>query len=632
MKCHALLIGINTYHPLAPLSYARNDARAFKAALETECGFAPADITLMQCGVEGGLRAEQSHIENQLNALKLMKNMDLLIFGFWGHGFSQDGNHRYLCSISTTNTDLARTAIPLGIVNETLRQVGARNTVMILDCCQNRSIGRDSAMPELEVGAQAQYAATARDIQSHRANRNKGTATTAVLSACGEGQRAFEWPAREQGIFTAHMLDALKMGKTRLSELVDYVQEKTPLTARQEVQNAQEPFLEMKGGGDINLARHATPPPIAKTVPTNKIWWVSREGAADGPYTEDEISSMIVAGEITQESPLWHKGLGGWKAITGFAQWKGAAAPPPPPDKPSSFLSTLSPLLRETIAEARARRNEEHNKHAKACENGEARGFYNLAEIYSNSQGFRLKKAEREAKSVALFTKAYEMGDMDSCNKLGVMYDLHRGVIGTKKQREAKAIEFFSEASERGDANGFTNLGRMYEKNRGVSGTQNQRDAKAVEFYTKACEMGSATAYYNLGWMYQKGRGVSGTKTEREAKAVKYYTKACKMGSAAACNNLGCMYVEGRGAYRTTTERDTKAVEIFTIACNTGNAAACSNLGLMYEKGRGIRGIKVERHAKAEELYTKACELGLATASDRLKTLHIQYPFVYQDP
>ncbi len=476
MKCHALLIGINTYHPLAPLSYARNDATAFKAALEAECGFDSDDITLMQCGVEGGLRVERDYIKNQLDALLLLKDLDLLIFGFWGHGFSQDGNHRYLCSISTTNTDLARTAIPLGIVNETLRQVGARNTVMILDCCQNRSIGRDSALPELEAGAQAHYAAAARDIQSHCASQSKGLATTAVLSACSEGQRAFEWDSREQGIFTAHMLDALKMGKTRLSELVDYVQAKTPLTAQQEVHSAQDPFLEMKGGVDINLARYTAPLPIVKKVP-----------------------------QVLRQD---------------------------------YFLPTLSPLLLEIISKAKESEDAHVRKYAEACESGDPDGFYFLGTAYEFNEGIigvDESKYLRHKKALALYSKGCDLGDILCCQSAGMMCDESR--LGMVESDVSKAYEFYARACELGDADTCVMVGWRYMTD--CQQTKNPELAsKAVNCFLKACEMGNADGFNFLGMMYANNLGVAGTSAQRNAKAMELYAKACDMGCDAACSNL----------------------------------------------------------------------------------------------
>ncbi len=53
MKRRALLIGVNQYHLLGNLSYARQDAEAVAGALCQHCGFTEQDITLMTCQSEG---------------------------------------------------------------------------------------------------------------------------------------------------------------------------------------------------------------------------------------------------------------------------------------------------------------------------------------------------------------------------------------------------------------------------------------------------------------------------------------------------------------------------------------------------------------------------------------------------
>ena len=94
MKRRALLIGIDSYHMLGDLKYARRDAEAFASALQERCGFDPSYVTLMTCQAEGGLNAHSRYIEHALDELQKERNLDLLIVGFWGHGFAPQPGRR----------------------------------------------------------------------------------------------------------------------------------------------------------------------------------------------------------------------------------------------------------------------------------------------------------------------------------------------------------------------------------------------------------------------------------------------------------------------------------------------------------------------------------------------------------
>jgi len=46
-------------------------------------------------------------------------------------------------------------------------------------------------------------------VTAARSTRNAGT-TTVLLSACRSGQRAYEWPAKDHGVFTHYLLEGLQ--------------------------------------------------------------------------------------------------------------------------------------------------------------------------------------------------------------------------------------------------------------------------------------------------------------------------------------------------------------------------------------------------------------------------------------
>ncbi|MBP8132496.1 MAG: caspase family protein, partial [Candidatus Hydrogenedentes bacterium] len=154
MKRCALLVGVNEYKGLNPLQYARQDAESFAEMLQRCCGFEEHEITLMTCQATGATCAFSRFVEHALTDLTERRDLDLLVFGFWGHGFAPEPGKRYLCGIDTLENDLDRTAVPLDIVRAKLAQAGARDTLLVLDCCQNRPAGRGAAAAALERGAE----------------------------------------------------------------------------------------------------------------------------------------------------------------------------------------------------------------------------------------------------------------------------------------------------------------------------------------------------------------------------------------------------------------------------------------------------------------------------------------------
>ena len=150
MKRRGIFVGPQHYHMLGDLKYTRDDARATSQAFQKFCGFEPGSITLMTCQAEGGLNAHSTHIEQALDNLRLEQReqtqpLELLVFGFWGHGFAPQPGQRYLCGVETMESNLAATAVSLELVQAKLKQIPAKNTLILLDCCQNRPAGRSTA-------------------------------------------------------------------------------------------------------------------------------------------------------------------------------------------------------------------------------------------------------------------------------------------------------------------------------------------------------------------------------------------------------------------------------------------------------------------------------------------------------
>lgn len=256
-KKHALLIGVNEYDFLGELSFAQRDAEEFSNTLLNECGFKSSEVQLMTCSSRGGLRAQSRYVEEMLSNLTKFDNLDLLVFGFWGHGFSSGNGGLYLCGYDAREDDLERSAVPLSLVKAKLAQVGAEDTLCILDCCQARTAGRGSSQV-MERSAANEIKNLSRLVELETAAVDPRVARSiATLTSCKEGETAYEWQEREHGVFTAHLIDGMRNGLHRASELADYVSDKVPQTSTALFRQQQTPWYVSEGRGDVLLNRNS---------------------------------------------------------------------------------------------------------------------------------------------------------------------------------------------------------------------------------------------------------------------------------------------------------------------------------------------------------------------------------------
>jgi len=254
-----------------------------------------------------------------------------------------------LCGIDTLENDLDRTAVPLDIVRAKLAQAGARDTLLVLDCCQNRPAGRGAAAAALERGAEGQLASMARDIQAAQSERGvERIPTVAIMSACREGQRAYEWPDKAHGVFTAHLLEGMTQGVTSVAQLASFVCERTPVTVQKLHRERQVPWFTVEGRGDFVLTAamsaadrvtrvEAVPPPRPAAV----AWWYAEGQAQRGPMGLEELRSAIAGGKVRAETEVWREGMPGWQPAGSVQELKGTfpVAKTPPARPPEAVIT-----------------------------------------------------------------------------------------------------------------------------------------------------------------------------------------------------------------------------------------------------------------------------------------------------
>src|ERR1039458_456515 len=228
----ALIVGIDYYAHIQPLSGCVNDAHAVKAILERHSdgtvnfvtpriltGTGPADIV------------ERSDLKDAVREL-FAGDSDIALFYFAGHGYIEDTGG-FLCAGDCRTGD---DGFSLGELMTLASQSKARNKVIILDCCH---------------GGIAADRPTAEGI----AEISQGTT---ILTASTAEQYAMEVPGGGAGVFTNLLVDALSGAAANL------VGDVTPGSVYAHIDQslgpwAQRPVFKTNVKSFVSL-RKATPP------------------------------------------------------------------------------------------------------------------------------------------------------------------------------------------------------------------------------------------------------------------------------------------------------------------------------------------------------------------------------------
>ena len=256
MKKQALLIGINEYQILPELKYARQDAEAVEQALKQNYCFSDDEVMLLTDAKPGLLkpvnrRIIEKHLENLAE-----QNLDLFIFGFWGHGLFRNGQ-RYFCPLDAINEDIEELGLSFDALQELLFNIRAKNTCMILDCCQRV---HDRGESEVFTAAdQTIMDNAARDIVLKLMEKEpESQSNVAILNSCKEGQSAYEWDSRKHGIFTAHLLDAFNRRYESVSQIIGYISRNVERTAM-ELGKTQTPYYKLTGDIILPVDKQSSP-------------------------------------------------------------------------------------------------------------------------------------------------------------------------------------------------------------------------------------------------------------------------------------------------------------------------------------------------------------------------------------
>ena len=257
-NAYALVIGIGAYQNenISPLNFTRADAQGFYDLLTDpqRVGFPKQNVRLLLDGEATRTRILNSFYEWLFEEVTGEKDSTVMIF-FAGHGGEEldkcdrksgkkicyylpwDANKRDLASTGISETDFTRLV-------DTLQ---SQRVVMFLDACHSGGLA-DGARDITLAGPKYEYSQLA---------RGEGRA---VIAASQREQLSWEDPQLQHGIFTYHLLEALRGkadangdGFVSIREVEAYLEKEVPRSARRLGKAVQEPFFATKLTRDILL-------------------------------------------------------------------------------------------------------------------------------------------------------------------------------------------------------------------------------------------------------------------------------------------------------------------------------------------------------------------------------------------
>jgi len=250
---YALLIGINDYFQLRPLTKATADVRDLYDLL-AQSGCPSTHLTLL-----ANEQATKAAISDQLDCLARQTNSgDTVLIAFSGHGVQRVGGFEpgeYICPVEADWHNLRATAISDVELTTALRAIRAGRVAVFLDACHSGGVGepKDAALQVKAGLSEAAYA---------RLAEGRGRA---VIASCRPDEVSWELADLRNGLFTHYLLEGLRGaaadpdGSVGILDLFKYVSRQVPQ------HKPQHPLF--KGEIEVNFAITTGVKPPAMPAP-----------------------------------------------------------------------------------------------------------------------------------------------------------------------------------------------------------------------------------------------------------------------------------------------------------------------------------------------------------------------------
>lgn len=249
-SAYALIVGIGQYQDehFPRLNFTHADAQSFSDLLlnPNRAGFSKENVKL--------LLDEQATLSNIKKAISgwlfkyIAPDSTVLVF-FAGHGGVEsdktntepDGLAKYLLPWDADHDNLFASALSNAEFNRLLSTVKARRLVVFLDACYAGGV--------MQQGARGARDVAVAGITKSYEQLAQGEGRI-VIAAAKPNQQSWEDPSINHGIFTYHLLEALKGeadtdndGSVSIMEVFHYLEREVPKSVRRLANSVQEPFL-----------------------------------------------------------------------------------------------------------------------------------------------------------------------------------------------------------------------------------------------------------------------------------------------------------------------------------------------------------------------------------------------------
>lgn len=224
---YAVVVGVEDYHDLPKVDYAKRDAEMVKQYLIKALGYRESNIVMLLND-----RVTRSQLEARFEKWlpkQVGQNKDAEVFIYYGgHGAPDPNtNQAFLVPYDGDPAYLETTAYPLKRLYDTLGKLAAHNVTVVMDSCFSGAGGRSV----IAKGARPMLITVEDPLMA--------TQNLVVLSAAAGNQISSAYPEKRHGLFTYFFLkglqgqaDANKDKAVNVEELYGYVKEQVETVAR----------------------------------------------------------------------------------------------------------------------------------------------------------------------------------------------------------------------------------------------------------------------------------------------------------------------------------------------------------------------------------------------------------------
>ena len=202
---YALIIGIDKYQNVQPLSYAVKDAESIQNILINSFDFLLENITLLK----NEEATKQNILKSFSDITKKAEDSDRVLIFFAGHGETMDlpggGEKGYLIPVEGDSDDLYLTGLPM----EELRQIAlisrAKHMLYLVDACY----GGIAAVGSRGINSK---------ITPNYIDKITKDKSRQVITAGGRGEQVIEKPEWGHSAFTLNLKRGLKDGRADIND------------------------------------------------------------------------------------------------------------------------------------------------------------------------------------------------------------------------------------------------------------------------------------------------------------------------------------------------------------------------------------------------------------------------------